>query len=733
MKNKAFKLIFLVLMASALVFSLFALAGSAEQPDAADIADQDTVLASLEEPFITQDGLPTGDLPPLIAIDLPESETPPAPSPSKSLNSAADPLPGGQRLGYNYLVSSGANSARYKEVYKQLLAYCENLISSTASVEYRSDYSSIYKSYGYAENIGVLGSVNFGTGNALSSNDLDLVWELFFLDNPQYFFVAPWFYGRISTTGVSGYTGVTPFIPEEYFSAKQRKDALTNLENRFQEYAAYVKAGNSSESPVVIARLVHDKIIAERDYAYYLSKPDVHHYAHTIAGVIDLNTLGPVCESYSKAYSYFLTRLGVPNTVQVGIGGGGGHAWNTVELGGLSYYVDTTWDDRDVTNTDVGNRRNGISLDFFLVGTSSGWFTSTHTAADLNPNTHQYAGGQQADWYNIVPSNLAGPLYALPAPGYVYLSDALTYSNRAAPQVRLSYSDTDSRPTGSVIHNLGQFSIPEGADPGSVVPYLYRWTDSGYSGTKYTRGTDYTVRPVLYETLPNGYSRYRLWIDGKGGTVRGTDFFFADIKFITPKAFASTGIAGTQGQALGTTTITLTLDNATLKPAGFSNVNAASWFSFAKPGGLCGLTVRATANIGSNTITITVTGTPNTYNAEYFTISVPGQYLADGIAALTPKSGSGAAYIAIGTSANQLLPAVRVLDLSSTNVTDLDFLASYKDLEELYVKGDKLTDISGIIHLKNLRVLSLPNALRSNAEAALWVSLLPPGTTVQWQ
>ncbi|MDR0814056.1 MAG: hypothetical protein LBO63_08710 [Oscillospiraceae bacterium] len=737
MKNKIFKLAVLFLAVSALAFSLFALTGGSDE-----IApEKSTLVASFDEVFLTENGLPTGDLPPLRTFDIPADEADlPAPpddpelSPSKSLNSAADPLPGGSRSGYNYLATT-VNGARYTGIYKLLVTYCENLIASTATVEYSYSYTSIYKNYGYFENIGSPGSISFGALGPLSADELDLVWELFFLDNPQYFFVAPWFFGRTAAIG-GGYSGVMPFIPQEFFTPQQRKNALTNLETRYQEYASYVAAGSSSESAVVIARLVHDKIIAERDYAYYNNAADAHQYAHTIAGVMDLSTIGPVCESYAKAYSYILTRLGVANSVQVGIGGGGGHAWNTVEIGGQSYFVDTTWDDGDTTKGDVGNRKNGISLEFFLVGTNSTWFTSSHEASDLDPSTYWTVGGQYADWYNLVPSNLAPSVYTLPTPGYIYLSDALFYGNRVSPLVRLSYSETDSRPTSSVIYNLGQFTLVEGANPGNVVPYLYKWTNPGspqYSSVKYTRGTDYTVRPVLYENLANGYSRYRLWIDGKGGTVRGTDFFFADILFVKPKATASTGIVGIQGQTVSAT-ITLSIENATLKTAGFTNIDAAGWFSFEKTGGLCGLTARATANPVANTVTITVSGTASAFNAEYFTITVPAQYFVDGTAASTPLSGSGAAYIAISSSANQLLPSLRVLDVSDTSIADLDFLAYYKDVEELYIKANtKLTDLAGIIHLRKLAVLSLPKSLQGNSTVAFWISLLPGSPTVQWQ
>lgn len=50
-----------------------------------------------------------------------------------------------------------------------------------------------------------------------------------------------------------------------------------------------------------------------------------------------------VCQGYAVAYQYLLEKLGVPCDVVVSRD----HAWNTVELDGALYHVDTTYDDID--------------------------------------------------------------------------------------------------------------------------------------------------------------------------------------------------------------------------------------------------------------------------------------------------------------------------------------------------------------------------------------------------
>lgn len=51
-----------------------------------------------------------------------------------------------------------------------------------------------------------------------------------------------------------------------------------------------------------------------------------------------------VCMGYSLAFTYFMQRLGIPAATVTGRAGGEYHAWNIVNLGGLYYSMDVTWD-----------------------------------------------------------------------------------------------------------------------------------------------------------------------------------------------------------------------------------------------------------------------------------------------------------------------------------------------------------------------------------------------------
>ncbi len=51
-----------------------------------------------------------------------------------------------------------------------------------------------------------------------------------------------------------------------------------------------------------------------------------------------------VCQGYASLFYRLMLELGIDARVVAGTGNGGGHGWNIVELGGVFYNVDATWD-----------------------------------------------------------------------------------------------------------------------------------------------------------------------------------------------------------------------------------------------------------------------------------------------------------------------------------------------------------------------------------------------------
>ena len=73
--------------------------------------------------------------------------------------------------------------------------------------------------------------------------------------------------------------------------------------------------------------------------------------SHSITGVFDAQYHTAVCEGYAKSFQLLMNAAGVSNFYIVGLGNGGGHAWNMAQMDdGYYYYFDATWDDTAQTS-----------------------------------------------------------------------------------------------------------------------------------------------------------------------------------------------------------------------------------------------------------------------------------------------------------------------------------------------------------------------------------------------
>ena len=104
--------------------------------------------------------------------------------------------------------------------------------------------------------------------------------------------------------------------------------------------------------------------------------------SHSIVGAFDERYCAAVCEGYAKAFQLLMNAAGVANAYIIGLGNGGGHAWNMAQMDdGYYYYFDVTWNDS--TSSDK----------YFAAGETS--FSKNHT-----PNT---ADGERWDYLYDLP------------------------------------------------------------------------------------------------------------------------------------------------------------------------------------------------------------------------------------------------------------------------------------------------------------------------------------------
>jgi hypothetical protein len=87
-------------------------------------------------------------------------------------------------------------------------------------------------------------------------------------------------------------------------------------------------------TPLEIALAIHDYLTVQGSYDYTYTKFDAYSMIVTRTGV---------CQSYALAYKYLANKMGIE--CELVTSDEINHAWNIVNINGLYYHVDTTWDD----------------------------------------------------------------------------------------------------------------------------------------------------------------------------------------------------------------------------------------------------------------------------------------------------------------------------------------------------------------------------------------------------
>ena len=167
---------------------------------------------------------------------------------------------------------------------------------------------------------------------------------------------------------------------EEYTSGTARQAERRALETQITAAREQVEAQDTAWAK---ARAANDWLCNSLTYAYDASgNPDDSMASHSIVGAFDERYCAAVCEGYAKAFQLLMNAAGVANTYIIGLGNGGGHAWNMAQMDdGYYYYFDVTWNDS--TSSDK----------YFAAGETS--FSKNHT-----PNT---ADGERWDYLYDLP------------------------------------------------------------------------------------------------------------------------------------------------------------------------------------------------------------------------------------------------------------------------------------------------------------------------------------------
>ncbi len=424
----------------------------------------------------------------------------------------APSIPGYSSYGYQWLTTTShlyvaANRAALVGLYEAFTQYCE-------------------LAYYSIDDISALGAINVTALNIPTNSPtaldeasklISLAASVFDADNPQYYFISNGYYYNYYGGAAGTMYTVRPTFHTSYSSYAARQNNNAIITDKFAEYEVLVSDVNT---PYDKARSVHDKMITERDYAYINNAPDSSDYAHSIMGVMDTTTNGPVCDSYAKAYSYIMNRLGIDTLYFTGLGNGGGHAWNMVKLNGIWYYCDTTWDDRETTNSDPGNMTNDFYCMYYMVGSNNTTFTSTHDVGDPEGSN---------SWFSYEEPLVSATDLDVDLHEYSYVTDNAyyanaTWSNGGSYDVKdnyhvcyvdyFDYTRYEGRDFGTyTLSPIGNRQAISGVDL-----YLYVYP-SGQRLGQLEDGADYKV---VVKDPQIGLNR--AWVYGIGDTFRGIDF-----------------------------------------------------------------------------------------------------------------------------------------------------------------------------------------------------------------
>lgn len=291
-------------------------------------------------------------------------------------------------------------SVDYKKTYEY-----ETLTTNALYSDYCSDIESMYKTL-YDGCMNVLNSKEDFTLNwngntehliasaAVSKMNLQMGWVIAnnFTDVfPEFYFVSnSVYYGGTSIYLVLNHDYLT------YASRKNINDGILSVE---EEFTKEFYSANLSDD-VAKARFVHDYIANNLFYQNdETGKPSSAAFAHSIVGFMDQNPeTGGVCECYAKVYLYLTRLIGINSILVVGLGGGGGHAWNYTEIDGKWYGVDVTWDDQG----------ENIYTDFFLASkdfmedAGYRWGNAPHT-----PGESDLTNANNSSYFTVLPPELA--------------------------------------------------------------------------------------------------------------------------------------------------------------------------------------------------------------------------------------------------------------------------------------------------------------------------------------
>lgn len=250
-----------------------------------------------------------------------------------------------------------------KIIYNAMEANKENMKTGVYEINLGTEFSSL---------------LSQNDGEKLLSEYYQSAIEAYTYDNPDVFYIEfSKLYLNIETTtrGVmktyrvfinAGDQG--NYLTDEFSSKENIDNALGEIE-KVKAYFVQNKKASIYEN----VKLVHDYLVQSIEYEQTISMPNIY---NLYGAIINKQC---VCEGYAKAFKYLMDSVDIPCVIVIGKatnseGDTENHAWNYVQLNGIWYAIDCTWDDSILSGP--GFISNSAKYKYFLKGEIE--FNKTH-------------------------------------------------------------------------------------------------------------------------------------------------------------------------------------------------------------------------------------------------------------------------------------------------------------------------------------------------------------------
>lgn len=242
-----------------------------------------------------------------------------------------------------------------KVIYNALESNKENMKTGTYEIDLGAGFSDVLSN---------------SNGENLLGKFYQAAIEAFTYDNPDVFYIEySNLYLNIETTTRGNKKTYRVFLNSgnevNYLTNEfQSKDMINMGVNEIEKVQSYFVKNKKADTYQNI-KLVHDYLVESIDYDQSTSQPNIYNLYGAIVNKLS------VCEGYAKAFKYLMDSLDIPCVIVTGKatnseGNTENHAWNYVQLDGIWYAIDCTWDDPIIVGS--GYLSNSMKYKYFLIG-----------------------------------------------------------------------------------------------------------------------------------------------------------------------------------------------------------------------------------------------------------------------------------------------------------------------------------------------------------------------------